>query len=233
MVSIIMRNTDKSNRQLKNICYIAAAMLIFSVAGCGNNKVVDDEQPQTTEQEQSTEEKSYDQQEEQPSEDVVEGSDSNIDLEAYSEILDSYYYELKSQQTYDDFWINAPFNTMATYAYSKDGYDKAGSLDYTGYSFVDLNGDGSNELIIGNLSDDARLDKMIYLISTIHNNVPYGVLTSSETINYYLCQDNKIGYESHGVDYKWSNTYSLYEFAKDGLSTDFIEGIQSYRGDND
>lgn len=218
-----------SKRQLITILI----MLALVMSGCGNNKGSDDVQPQITEQEQSGEDASIEQQEEQVSDAANEIISENADLDAYAEVLDCYYYELKSQKTYDDFWINVPFNTMATYAYSKDGYDKSGSLDYTGYGFIDLNEDGINELVIGNLSDDEKLDKMIYLISTIHNNVPYGVLTSSETTNYYLCKDNKIGYEAHGVDYKWSNTYSLYEFAKDGLSTDFVEGIDSYKGDND
>lgn len=204
---------------------------IVTVSGCGN-KTLENEQLQPIEQEQNIEESPSARQEEHLVEDIVEVTADNEDLEAYSDILDCYYYELKSQQTYDDFEINAPFNTMATYAYSKDGYDKTRSLEYSGYGLVDINRDGVKELIIGNLSDDERLEKMIYLIATIHNNVPYGVLTSSETTNYYLCQNIKIGYESHGGDYRWSDSYGLYEFSEDGGSTDFIERVQSYKEEN-
>lgn len=122
--------------------------------------------------------------------------------------------------------MTKPFNPMATYAYSKDGYDKSGSLEYTGYGFEDLNGDGVDELIIGNMSDDGKLDKMVYLIGTIHNNVPYGVLTSMESGNYYICDDNKISYECRG---NFGEDYKLYQFSSDGTATECIGGISSYK----
>ena len=166
--------------------------------------------------------------EESASEATVSEESSNeatsSDEDMYAEILDMYYYQLKNQVVYDDFWITAPVNSMATYAYSKDGYDKAGALDYSGYTFTDLNGDGVNELVIGNLSDDKKLDKMIYTICTVHNNVPYGVLASYEYEKYYICDDNKISKEG-GWD-EVINERGLYEFAADGLGVDYIEGVK-------
>ncbi len=221
------------NSNLKRVITLISVFALITAVGCGKGYTTSEAvQSQTTEQDRNKEQ-DQSQQQEDIHEETTETVDTGKYLDEYAEVLDCYYYVLENKQTFDDFWVNVPFNPMATYAYSKDGYDKEGSLDYTGYGFIDINGDGICELIIGNLSDDEKLDKMIYLISTIHNNVPYGVLTSSEWMNYYLCKDNKIGYEAHGSSNKWANNYSMYEFALDGLGTDLIEGIQSYKGDNE
>ncbi len=160
--------------------------------------------------------------------DTTTGSSTSVspeDLETYASILDVFYYKLEQQVTYEEFYITAPFNSMATYVYSKDGYDKSGALDYTGYGFMDLNNDGVNELLIGNISDDKNLDKMIFTISTIHNNVPHCKVTSSEYERYYLCDDNSIGYDVP-EDFGFTRE-GICKLDKDGLSLETIEGVVS------
>ncbi len=152
-------------------------------------------------------------------------SASPEDLNTYASILDVFYYKLEQQVTYEEFYITTPFNSMATYAYSVDGYDKSGALDYTGFGFMDLNDDGVNELLIGNISDDKNLDKMIYTICTIHNNVPHSTVTSSDYQRFYLCEDNTIGFDE-------PDTYSftqagLRKLSADGKNTDLIEAVES------
>ncbi|RKM55565.1 hypothetical protein D6853_08385 [Butyrivibrio sp. X503] len=235
-----MREKQKGmqmNRKLKRMLALISVFALITAVGCGKSYTPPEAtQSQTTEQDRNTQQTQSQQQEdtkEETNEETTQPVDTDKYLEEYAEVLDAYYYGLKSKQTYDDFWIEKPFNTMATYAYSKDGYDKEGSLDYTGFCFMDLDNDGTCELLIGNLSDDEKLDKMIYLISTIHNNVPYPMFTSSEWYYYYLCKDNKLCSESHDTEDKWDNDYYMFEFSNGGSGINCIDRIWSYKGDND
>lgn len=151
------------------------------------------------------------------------------DEDFYAEILDMDYYVLANQTEYEDFYMS---RAMLTYAYSADGYDKSKALDYSGYGFEDLDGDGTNELIIGNLSDDPNLDKMIYAVYTRNNNVPYCVLSSTDYTRYYLCTGKFIGYEQN-AGAKFYNESGLYEFTAAKPWTKLVTAVESDKGDND
>ena len=92
--------------------------------------------------------------------------------EAYSGILDVYYYELKNPEVYDTFDIIIKYNDCAVSVYAKSQDENGGAQDYAGYGFYDLDGDGVRELILGNLSDDAGLDKKLYSICGLRRGVP-------------------------------------------------------------
>jgi hypothetical protein len=229
------------NRTLK--C-ILTGILLMSVVGCGakapaaetpenadvqqTQEAADDAAAATTKNEAGQNEESAD-----STTDAKIGDEEDrklSDEDFYAEILDTHYYNLVSQKEYDDSYY-VP-GAMMTYAYSKDGYDKAGALDYSGYGFEDLDGDGFNELIIGNLSDDPKLDKMIYAIYTRNNNVPYCVLSSTDYTHYYLCSGKFIGYEQNAGS-KMFSEYGLYEFTDANPWTKLVTLVESDKGDND
>ena len=156
---------------------------------------------------------------------------SMSDEDFYCEILDLYYYELEKQTVYDSFQYYEGVNPMVTYAYSNDGFDKAGALDYSGYGFEDLDGDGINELIIGNLSEDDFLEKKIYLICTKRNNAPFELIRGSDDSAYYLCTGKLIGYQSNGDG--WYSNSCLYEYESLEKGISYVVGVSSSKGDND
>lgn len=233
------------NKKLK---YIISALLLTTIIGCGSNTTANTEADPGQEKlnaEATTEAKPGAAQDA----DAAKGEDAAqaaaitqdfaqdtaaaptlaiSDEDFYAEILDQNYYVLLNQKIYDNFYL--PYS-MLTYAYSVDGYDKEKALDYSGYGFEDLDGDGMNELIIGNISDDPKLDKMIYTIYTRHNNVPYNVITATDYTNYYLCSGKFIGYEQHGS--KWYNEAGLYELTSKDPGMTLITGVKSDRADDD
>lgn len=152
--------------------------------------------------------------------------------DAYSEVLDRCFYGLTNCNLHNAFYSNW-YNDCRATVYVKPEDDNGCSLDYAGYEFIDLNSDGIKELIIGNLSDDSKLDKMIYAVYSLQHNVPRDLLSaheysSGQDNNYiYLCKGNElITVQSCQNDrrYKCISKLSLSE---NGLNTEFIESYTS------
>ena len=140
--------------------------------------------------------------------------------DAYSEVLDNYYYELMNPETYDsDYRLFRDGNTITIYAHKdKNG----GALDYAGYGFIDLTGDGIKELIIGNLSDVEELDKMIFCICSLKNNFPESIIGFlCDDTNLYICEGEKVVTDTQ-KKYDFYNERRLY---KDYLSDNGYEEI--------
>ena len=77
--------------------------------------------------------------------------------DAYSEVLDRCFFALKNPERINDFSSNC-YNDCWMTVYVKEQDDIGSPLDYAGYEFIDLNNDGIKELLVGNLSDDNKLD---------------------------------------------------------------------------
>ena len=226
--------------KLRKLKYIISILLLTTIIGCGSNAPATEEAPDKNtateteaESEPGKDEPNANTNTEAEPDDTPDSNAAAVsipisDEDFYAEILDQNYYVLLNQKIYDNFYL--PYS-MLTYAYSVDGYDKEKALDYSGYGFEDLDGDGMNELIIGNISDAPKLDKMIYTIYTRHNNVPYNVITATDYTNYYLCSGKFIGYEQHGS--KWYNEAGLYELTSKAPGTTLITGVKSDRADDD
>ena len=222
------------NRTLK--C-ILTGMLLMTVVGCGA-KAPEANAPESADEQQTQEAGEATDPAGQNAENADTSADAQVDGEEdkelsdedfYAEVLDMDYYVLADQEEYEDFYSS---RAMLTYAYSADGYDKAKALDYSGYGFADLDGDGFNELIIGNVSDDPKLDKMVYEIYTKNNNVPCLVLSGTDYTHYYLCSGNFIGYEQNVTGSVYSE-YGLYEFTETKPWKKLVTSVESDKSDND
>ena len=79
-----------------------------------------------------------------------------------------------------------------------------------GYCFADLDGDGVNELLIGQISGDEFTDKVIFDAYTLVDGAPVQLFQSRERARYYLCGDNTVAFEgSSGADSSDSELYSV------------------------
>lgn len=131
----------------------------------------------------------------------------------YSEPLDVYYYALLNHsngQFYSCMW---DVDNFRCYVSSNDDH----VLDDYGYCFMDLNGDGIKELIIGDVSSS---DNLVYLICTLQNKAPYQVLSGDNFQRYYICEGNMIVHEDTGI-YSTSSKYLL------GSEDNILELVES------
>ena len=86
------------------------------------------------------------------------------------------------------------------------------TYEILGYTTLDLDGNGVDELIFGENAPDAETgwDGIIYDIYTISNNQLVHVLDGWERNRYYLCEDGTIANESSGSAFNSSFTYYSY-----------------------
>ena len=156
---------------------------------------------------------------------IVPGNEADPGLlEIYGEVLDRYYYMLtgRTVTAYERFNTVYPAAVTAPFPDSEDGYDGESALDGTGFGFSDHDGDGMYELIVGSLSADPSLDKVVYGVYTVRHQVPYAVIVSSGNTYYYICGEDRFCCERPG--WRWS----MYERAEDGVSVKLVEGIALY-----
>lgn len=97
-----------------------------------------------------------------------------IDESFYSEPLDVYYYALKDINNNHLYLWSASWFIYSIKSNVK--YDKERILSKIGYSLIDLNEDGIEELIIADITQKSNLNQKIYLVCTIINNSPYVVM---------------------------------------------------------
>lgn len=157
---------------------------------------------------------------------VVEGSDGyvNVQLTAvnesegiYKELLDMYYDAVANG------WPNAPEEWYpdsspygdATYIWR---YEIDRGLSEVGYQFIDLNGDGIDELIVSPIYDSEYIQSqsMIYDMYTCIDGEIISLVASGERYSYYLCKDNTLmnnfsnsAFTSGHISYSVGNKASL------------------------
>lgn len=151
----------------------------------------------------------------------------------YAEILDMFYNCIHSGWT--------EYNEMPT-LYGEEFcylfpmyYSNSSYIDKIGYSFIDLNGDGVEELLIGMDADEETqygdiYQNMIYDLYTYMNDKVVHLATSGERFVYQLCEDNTIYYWGSGG--AASTAYYHYQLSPDAPILSILESIHSEPTEN-
>lgn len=133
---------------------------------------------------------------------LAAGSTANNSERLYKDVLDTCYSALMAHWSRDTLQSN---NLSYLYAYLTG--DSASEI---GYTFIDIDGNGVQELLIGAVDTDDFYDGMIYDLYTLSNGNTVHILSSGERDRYYLCTDGSIMNEgSSGAATSLVGFYSL------------------------
>lgn len=114
-------------------------------------------------------------------------------------------------------------------------YSDPSNIDKIGYSFIDLNKDGVEELLIGmdtenETQSDDLYQNMIYDLYTYMNGEIVHIATSGERFTYQLCEDNTIYYWGSGG--AASASYYHYQLNSAAPNLLILEGVYSEPDEN-
>ena len=181
---------------MKRFCAIIAAILsLCMLCACGAGQPAAADTPAPTQAPASTSEPAT------PAPDVTEAPEVDYSA-AYASVLTAYRDALAANAGEGDL-MGAGLSILCIYA----GEDKSACV---GYCFVDLDGDGVNELLIGQISGDEFTDKVIFDAYTLVDGAPVQLFQSRERARYYLCSDNTVALEgSSGADSSDSELYAV------------------------
>ena len=151
----------------------------------------------------------------------------------YSEVLDMFYNNIQSGWAdYNEIpsLYGDKFSYLFPMMYSDPSY-----ISSIGYSFIDLNGDGIKELLIGMDSEDETsygdmYQNMIYDLYTYMNGEIIHLATSGERFAYQLCEDNSIYY--WGSSGAASSAFYLYQLNASEPSFTILESVHSDPDEN-
>lgn len=181
---------------MKKSCAIIAAILsLCMLCACGAGQPAAADTPAPTQAPANTSEPAA------PSPEVTEAPEVDYNA-AYASVLTAYRDALAANAGEGDL-MGAGLSVLCIYA----GEDKPACV---GYCFADLDGDGTSELLIGQISGDEFTDKVIFDAYTLVDGAPVQLFQSRERARYYLCGDNTVALEgSSGADSSDSELYSV------------------------
>ncbi|MCH5275663.1 MAG: hypothetical protein J1E65_07470 [Lachnospiraceae bacterium] len=221
-------------------------VLISLLTGCGNSTNISEEPPQT-EMDSSNlnienivgESDSDDiAEDENHAEDIAEETDGSDDEDilylkpcaTYQDILDNAYEMILFGRTADKV-VEADeiFSSVGIWEAGM-GRDTNEALSAIGYTFYDVDGNGTEELIIAD-TGEGLWDNRILLMYTLCEDKPVLVIDGWVRNRYYLLNDGTIYNEgSSGAAYTEFGTYRI---AEDGNSLEVIDYYYSgYYGDS-
>ncbi len=96
------------------------------------------------------------------------------------------------------------------HAYRCASYGEGDPLEKTGYAYLDLNGDGSPELVIGEICADEQTSPLIFEILTLRDGQPATVLLGWERFRVSLTHDTRSdrwGYYAEGSSSAFNSVY--------------------------
>ncbi|EHO86382.1 hypothetical protein HMPREF0380_00674 [Eubacterium infirmum F0142] len=135
---------------------------------------------------------------------------SNKDKKPYMDVLKK-LHKLVLTSEYDEYreLLNDPYLKFEFPLVTEHRY-------ITGYYIMDINGDGINELLVGNafLTDgkDDDFNRLVYQVYTIKDGKPVSLYECGARFRYYLTSDNKLFFMgSSAAD---DSTVALYELPK-------------------
>ena len=127
--------------------------------------------------------------------------------DAYQPLLDTWREMLATAEGDETETVNP----ACLYSYSETDYTNDEAV---GYALLDLNADGVEELVIGEVAGVNYLPGMIYDIYTLQDGAPVLALRGWERNRYYLCTDGSIVNEaSDGASSSMTNVYKFVDGA--------------------
>lgn len=131
---------------------------------------------------------------------------ARYNMEQYKTVLDKYYSALKEQWGTEKLF-SAGLCVLTTYCY------EGNPLDNVGFAFLDINGDDSNELLIGTMLEDDFLDKVVFEMYTLEDGAAVRIFSSEERDRYYVYSEEAGGYliANEGSGGAGSNSWYYYD----------------------
>ena len=137
-------------------------------------------------------------------------------LVMYKDILDVYAQALTENYGGEEL-IGSEISLLNMYCY------EGNALDNVGYTFLDLDGDGTMELFIGAIGGDEFVANTVFDFYTYQDGHPVLLLDSQERARCYICNDNTIVID--GANSAFNTEYSCYSYANGTLTE--IEPVES------
>ena len=125
-------------------------------------------------------------------------------IDFYSAILTQYYQAL-SQRLDAESLRNRGLNYMMAYSYGND------ALSRVGYALKDLDGDGTEELLIGCMTGDEYSDEIVLELFSIKDGAVNNVFSSGERDRYYFCSDGTVANEASSSAFESYYRYYAYQ----------------------
>ena len=163
----------------------------------------------------------------EPKKEIVEEEAPLGPEEIYAQVLDAYYADIVSEFTIDNYF---PM-TMGTFEAVIECRDEQ-ILDEIGYTFDDINGDGTQELLIMKVSDQGQTlyyGEQILAMYTIAQDEARFLAGGWARNRYYLLNDGRIINEgSSGAD---DSSFETYIFMESSSVPELIDSVNSQSAD--
>lgn len=137
-------------------------------------------------------------------------------LVMYRDILDVYVQALTNNYGGEEL-IGSEISLLNMYCY------EGSALDNVGYTFLDLDGDGTMELFIGAIRGDEFVANTVFDFYTYQDGHPVLLIDSMERARCYICDDNTLVID--GANSAFDTEYSCYSYANGELTE--IEPVES------
>jgi hypothetical protein len=131
---------------------------------------------------------------------------------AYQSVFEDYEAIFDGNWMEEDYLTNG-FPTQLIYCMGNAPYKTIG------YTLLDLDGDGVQELLIGEAANDPFYDCILLQMYTLENGKVVKVLSSEEGASYQLCEDSTIALNGGATHYAYSNG-TLSEVSSDSPAQD-------------
>ena len=167
-------------KKMLSACSIG--MMLFVLTACGTKT-------QSVEQAKAGEE-SVTEQTESTVQEFVKKEEADVlgsYEEQYGEVLDKYYAALSEK--WDGQKLSSEGLSQLS-LYCQEG----NALENVGYAFLDVNGDGVCELMIGAIHGDEFVNKMLFELYTLEDGVPVQIFAGQERDRYYIAGLEEGGY---------------------------------------
>ena len=137
-------------------------------------------------------------------------------LVMYKDILDVYAQALTNNYGGEEL-IGSEISLLNMYCY------EGNALDNVGYTFIDLDGDGTMELFIGAIGGDEFVANAVFDFYTYQDGHPVLLIDSMERARCYICNDNTLVID--GANSAFDTEYSCYSYANGELTE--VEPVES------
>ena len=130
-------------------------------------------------------------------------------LVMYKDILDLYAQALTDNYGGEQL-IGSEISLLNMYCY------EGNALDNVGYTFLDLDGDGTMELFIGAIGGDEFVANTVFDFYTYQDGHPVLLLDSMERARCYICDGNTLVVD--GASSAFDTEHSCYSYANGALT---------------